>query len=168
MDNNIHVILTGGTIEKTYDPITEKPEFHTNSVLPDYLKNAVKAYPELTYEVVSQIDSMDMRDDVRADILKAVEKTSAKKVLVVHGTGTMKITANFLSSRLKETDKNVILTGAMIPLKEFAMSDAGFNLGFAIAQLQFVDPGVYVAMNSRLFKAGKVTKNAKTGRFEEI
>ena len=165
--SEIHVILTGGTIEKTYDPITEKPEFHTNSILPDYFKNIIKAYPDMSYEVVSQIDSLDMRDDTRDDILKAIEKTPAQHVLIVHGTGTMRISAQYIENHLGETDKTIILTGAMIPLKELAMSDAGFNLGFAIAKLQHAEPGVYVAMNAKLFDAHGVKKNRDIGRFEE-
>jgi L-asparaginase len=62
-------------------------------------------------------------------------------------------------------DKTVILTGAMYPLKEFAMSDAGFNLGFALAQAQTLPKGVYICMNAQTFIAGEVTKDTKVARF---
>ncbi|MEK7801383.1 MAG: asparaginase domain-containing protein, partial [Pseudomonadota bacterium] len=64
------------------------------------------------------------------------------------------------------TNKKIVLTGSMIPLKEFAMSDAGFNLGYAIAEVSHLTAGVYICMNARTFKAGTVVKNFELGRFE--
>lgn len=57
-------------------------------------------------------------------------------------------------------------TGSMLPLKGFAPTDAPFNLGFAIGALTLVKPGVYLAMNGKLFPAGTVKKNVHVGRFE--
>ncbi len=165
--HNIHVILTGGTIEKSYDPLTEKPEFRSQSILPDYLKDVIKAYPYLTYERVSQIDSVHMDDTVRGKIAKVIEQTSITRIIIVHGTSTMEDTARYLEANINVGDKTVILTGAMIPIKEFAMSDGGFNLGYAIAQAQNAPSGIHLAMNARLFTADEVTKNTDTGRFEE-
>ena len=165
--HNIHVILTGGTIEKSYDPLTEKPEFRSQSILPDYLKDVIKAYPYLTYETVSQIDSFHMDDKVRSKIAKVIDQTSIKRIIIVHGTSTMEDTARYLEANSDVGDKTIILTGAMIPIKEFAMSDGGFNLGYAIAQAQNAQPGIHLAMNARLFTADEVTKNTNTGRFEE-
>lgn len=167
MTESIHFILTGGTIEKAYDPITEKPEFKTVSIVPEYLRTIVKAYPQMSFETVCQIDSLSMTDAVRATILNAVQNSPAQKILIVHGTSTMEQTARYLEQNLSRHDCTIILTGAMIPLKEFAMSDAGFNLGYAIAQAQQNPAGIYLCMNARTFKAGEVTKNTSLGRFEE-
>ncbi len=164
----IHFILTGGTIEKSYDPLTEKPEFLCQSILPDYLDRVIKAYPESNFEVVCQIDSFEMNDKIRANIVDAIKVAQTNQVIIIHGTSTMAQTAQYLSEHLKGIDKTVILTGAMIPLKEFAMSDGGFNLGYAIAQVQNTEAGVYVAMNARLFSAGDVDKNTEIGRFELV
>lgn len=161
-----HFILTGGTIEKAYDPLTEKPEFRYSSVLPDYLTAIVGDQPVLTFDTVAQIDSLDMTDEIRSEIVEAVLKTDARHIIIVHGTSTMSQTAQYIAENLEGNDKTIILTGAMIPLKEFAMSDAGFNLGYALGQLESALPGVYIAMNGRLFSAGEVRKNTDIGRFE--
>ncbi|MGH1375292.1 MAG: asparaginase domain-containing protein [Alphaproteobacteria bacterium] len=168
MVQKIHFILTGGTIEKAYDPLTEKPEFKHLSILPDYLRDIVKMYPDITFTTVSQIDSMEMTDDVRTKIAQEIKSSKAQQFVIVHGTSTMETTARFLEKSLEDVTKTIILTGAMIPLKEFAMSDGGFNLGYAIAQVQSAQSGVYIAMNARLFKAGDVTKNTDIGRFEFV
>ena len=43
-----------------------------------------------------------------------------------------------------------------------------FNLGSAMAFVQTLKPGVYVAMNGRCFHADNVRKNKQTGEFEEL
>jgi L-asparaginase len=77
----------------------------------------------------------------------------------------MESTAKALGAVIK--DKTVVLTGAMVPYK-FGSSDGLFNLGSALAFVQTLAPGVYVAMNGRYFPWDNVRKNRKTGEFEEI
>jgi L-asparaginase len=72
-----------------------------------------------------------------------------------------------LAKNLYQTNKTVVLTGAMIPIK-FGSSDGLFNLGSALAFAQSLPPGVYVAMNGRYFHWNNVRKNKETGNFEEI
>ena len=55
----------------------------------------------------------------------------------------------------------------MIPYK-FGSSDGLFNLGGALAFAQILKPGVYIAMNGRVFDWDKVTKNKETGVFEQL
>ncbi|HKC34948.1 MAG TPA: asparaginase domain-containing protein, partial [Chitinophagaceae bacterium] len=67
----------------------------------------------------------------------------------------------------KVKNKTVVLTGAMIPIK-FGSSDGLFNLGSALAFVQTLPQGVYIAMNGRYFNWDNVRKNKETGVFEEI
>lgn len=164
--SDIHFILTGGTIEKSYDPQTEKPEFRTGSIIPEYLQNIVKAYPQITIETVCQIDSLQMTDDIREKIYRSICNATSDRIIIIHGTSTMQDTAHYLDKNLCNNFKKIILTGAMIPMKEFAMSDGGFNLGYAMAKIDDVASGVYVCMNARCFRAGHVVKNLEIGRFE--
>jgi L-asparaginase len=64
-------------------------------------------------------------------------------------------------------DKTIVLTGAMIPYK-FGSSDGLFNLGTALAFVQSLPAGVYVAMNGKYFTWDNVRKNKSKGTFEEI
>jgi L-asparaginase len=77
----------------------------------------------------------------------------------------MVTTAKILEAQ--QIPKTIVLTGAMIPIK-FGSSDGFFNLGSALAFVQTLPQGVYVAMNGRYFKADNVIKNKKTGFFEEL
>ncbi len=162
----IHIILTGGTINKVYNPLTEKPEIAGAEIVPDYLRKTIQPHGRLTFETLCLKDSLELTEEDRARLVGAVLKSETNRIVIIHGTSTMPVTAAYLDSQGAGAKKCVILTGAMIPLKEFAMSDAGFNLGYALAQVQMQGDGVYVCMNARCFPAGSVTKNTQTGRFE--
>jgi L-asparaginase len=64
-------------------------------------------------------------------------------------------------------EKIIVLTGAMEPAK-FKTSDAVFNIGCAIGAIQALLPGVYIAMNGRVYSPFEVIKNKETGKSEEI
>lgn len=76
----------------------------------------------------------------------------------------MEITARLLGENI--TNKTIVLTGAMIPYK-FGSSDGLFNLGSALAFIETLPAGTYIAMNGRHFQWNNVRKNKKTGEFEE-
>ena len=59
--------------------------------------------------------------------------------------------------------KTIVLTGAMVPYT-FGSSDGMFNLGTALAFVQTLPAGVYVAMNGRYFRWDSVKKNREAGR----
>jgi L-asparaginase len=48
----------------------------------------------------------------------------------------------------------------------FKHTDAPFNVGFAVAALQILPPGVYLAMNGQIFDPARVRKNNALDRFE--
>ena len=55
----------------------------------------------------------------------------------------------------------------MIPYK-FGSSDGMFNLGSALAFVQTLPQGVYIAMNGRCFAWNRVRKNKEKGIFEAV
>ena len=63
--------------------------------------------------------------------------------------------------------KVIVLTGSIAPAG-FKSSDAVFNIGCAVAAVQSLPKGVYIAMNGRIFDPKRVRKNLKTNRFEDI
>ena len=101
--------------------------------------------------------------------IKSVEpiyfNTKEERILITHGTDTMTITASYLAKKC--ANKTIVLTGAMIPYK-FGSSDGLFNLGSALAFVQILPAGVYIAMNGKIFEANKVKKNTDKGEFEPI
>jgi L-asparaginase len=158
----IRVLITGGTFDKEYDEIHGRL-FFKDSHLPEMLALG-RARLDLEFRTLMMIDSLDMTDSDRETIAEQCLAAPEDRIVITHGTDTMSDTARFLEARVR--GKTVVLTGAMIPYK-FGSSDGLFNLGSALAFVQVLGPGVYVAMNGRCYAAGRVRKNKQTGYFEE-
>ena len=166
MSDHIHFLITGGTIDSVFDPARDSVIVNDSSTIESYLADIVQPHFNMSQEIVTMRDSRDITDNIRAEILSSIERSPHDFILITHGTYTMAETAEYLASRILSKTKRVVLTGSMLPLKGFAPTDAPFNLGFAIGALTLVKPGVYLAMNGKLFSAGTVKKNIHVGRFE--
>jgi L-asparaginase len=159
----IRILITGGTFDKEYNELTGEL-FFKDTHLPEMLKLG-RCRADVDIRTLMMIDSLQMTEQDRALIADHCLKAEEKKIIITHGTDTMADTARFLAGRI--TDKTIVITGAMIPYK-FGSSDGLFNLGSAMAFVQCLPPGIYVAMNGRVFAWDNVRKNRKTGEFEEL
>ena len=159
---SIRIFVTGGTFDKEYNELTGQL-FFKDTHLSEMLVLG-RSRLEVDVRTLMMVDSLDMTDMDRELIADHCKKSETDKIIITHGTDTMSVTAELLASKI--TDKTIILTGAMIPYK-FGSSDGLFNLGSALAFVQTLPAGVYVAMNGKVFRAGKVRKNKQTGEFEE-
>lgn len=157
----ILVLATGGTFDKEYDEIRGRLYFRRTHV-PDMLSLGRARLP-VRVQVLMLKDSLDLTDADRQRILAACRRCRERRIVITHGTDTMRETALFLGPHI--TDKTVVLTGAMVPYT-FGSSDGLFNLGGALAFAQTLPFGVYVAMNGRAFLWHAVIKNRRTGVFE--
>ena len=160
---SIRIFVTGGTFDKEYNELTGQLYFK-DSHLPEMLELGRCLVP-VDIRTLMMIDSLEMTQIDRELIARHCMEADEDQIIITHGTDTMADTARVLSDLVK--DKTVVLTGAMIPYK-FGSSDGLFNLGSAMAFVQTLDNGVYVAMNGRCFKANNVRKNRQTGEFEEV
>ncbi|MBQ0772215.1 MAG: L-asparaginase [Parasphingorhabdus sp.] len=158
----IDIFTTGGTIDKVYfDALSEYQIGAT--ALPDILsENNVFVAHRVTQ--LMRKDSLELTDADRTAIHEAVAASDADKILVTHGTDTMVQTARVLSDI---AGKTIVLTGAMQPAT-LRNSDAEFNVGFALAAVQTLPPGVYIAMNGEVFDPAKVQKDRSAHRFIRV
>lgn len=159
----IRILITGGTFDKEYNEITGEL-FFKDTHMQEMLKLG-RCRMEVDVKTLMMIDSLDMKDEDRALIAEECIQADEDRIIITHGTDTMADTAYYLASKVK--DKTIVLTGAMIPYK-FGSSDGLFNLGSAMAFVQTLPIGVYVAMNGKYFNWDNVRKNRETGRFEEL
>jgi len=160
---SIRIFITGGTFDKEYNELEGKLYFK-DSHLREMLSLG-RSRLEVDVRTLMMVDSLDMTDADRQLILDQCRKAKEDRILITHGTDTMEITARLLGPVVAK--KTVVLTGAMVPYK-FGSSDGLFNLGSALAFVQTLPPGVYIAMNGRCFTWDNVRKNTKTGTFEEV
>ncbi|MES2649989.1 MAG: asparaginase domain-containing protein [Bacteroidota bacterium] len=159
----IQVFITGGTFDKEYNELNGEL-FFKDTHLPEMLVLG-RSRLVLTTETLMMIDSLDMTDADRIMIADRCNNSEANKILITHGTDTMVETGKKLAELVK--GKTIVLTGAMIPYK-FGSSDGLFNLGSALAFVQALPHGVYVAMNGRCFNWDNVWKNRQSGEFAEL
>jgi L-asparaginase len=158
----IKFITTGGTIDKVYFDAKSEYEVGPPQVL-EILQDAQVTF-EYEVEPVLAKDSLDMTEDDRRLVRERVAASTCNRLVVTHGTDTLIATARSLEGI---PEKTIVLTGAMQPAR-FRDTDAAFNLGCAVAAVQALPPGVYVAMNGRLFDPKRVYKNIDKDCFEEL
>ncbi|MBS1747205.1 MAG: asparaginase [Bacteroidetes bacterium] len=160
---SIRIFITGGTFDKEYNELNGEL-FFKDSHLPEMLKLG-RCKIDVDIRTLMMIDSLTMTEEDRELIRHQCETADADKIIITHGTDTMTDTAKVLAESI--LNKTIVLTGAMIPYK-FGSSDGLFNLGSAIAFVQTLPKGVYVAMNGRYFNWDNVRKNRQTGEFIEL
>ena len=149
----ITILATGGTIDKFYSVAG------TMDIGEPAAKDLLdRVITDVRFDIRPLIgkDSLDMTDE---------DRVTNDQVLITHGTDTMPETARYLVEHADLGNKVVVLTGAMQPAV-MARSDAGFNLGAAIAALNLLEPGVYISMSGRIFPAESVRKDRSRGIFE--
>lgn len=158
---SVRIFVTGGTFDKEYDMLTGSLYFkdtHVREIL-----EMGRCLVDVRVSTLMMMDSLEMTDEDRQNILFNCRKCSEEQILLTHGTDSMELTAKLLGEA--NIPKTIVLTGAMIPYK-FGSSDGLFNLGSALGFVQALDHGVYVSMNGKVFDWNNVQKNKKLGIFE--
>lgn len=159
---NLHIITTGGTIDKIY--FDAKSDYEVGDPVIGELLERMQVGFQYTVESAMRKDSLDMDDKDRKLIRTAAEKCEQECVLITHGTDGMVATGAALTGI---PDKRIVLTGALQPAA-FYQSDAIFNVGCAIGAVQSKPPGVYIAMNGQVFAIDNVKKNLALNQFEAL
>ena len=159
---NIQVFITGGTFDKEYNELNSSL-FFKETHMPELLKLG-RCRMTVSIKTLMMIDSLEMTMADRNMIADECGMAINDRIIITHGTDTMAKTAAVIAA--KNLPKTIVLTGAMIPYN-FGSSDGLFNMGSAIAFVQSLPHGVYVAMNGRYFVWDNVYKNKETGEFME-
>jgi L-asparaginase len=160
----IHLITTGGTIEKIYSEQTGQVE-NLTAKIDRYLQQL--RLPDARIEVMPLMnkDSLEMTEEDREIVLAAVRTgAAAGPVVITHGTDTMVDTGRLLKQRLPELKYPIILTGAMTPLG-FERSDGLQNLTESLFAARVLAPGVWIVMHGQVFDVDRARKDRERSRF---
>lgn len=160
----IQVFVTGGTFDKEYNYITGQLYFEDTHLKEMFERGRCSV--EVDVKTLMMVDSLEMTEDDRGIIVHNCSRAQVDRIIITHGTDRMVETARALAAA--GIQKTIVLTGAMIPYAFGTSSDGFFNLGSALAFVQVLPPGVYIAMNGRWFNWDKVQKNRSTGLFEAL
>ena len=156
------IVTTGGTIDKVY--FDDKSDYQIGE--PQIARILEELGVAFRFRVIPIMrkDSLHIEATDRELLRATIAAQDETHVLITHGTDTMVETARVLASI---ADKTIVLTGALNPAR-FRGSDAEFNIGTAVGAVQSLPPGVYIAMNGRVWDPAKVRKNVAANRFEAI
>lgn len=153
------IVTTGGTIDKVY--FDDKSDYQVGEPQIGNILRELGVAFRFTVVPALRKDSLHITDEDRAMLRTLIAAQPQRHVLITHGTDTMVETAKVLAG----LDKTIVLTGALNPAR-FRGSDAEFNVGCAVGAVQSRPPGVYIAMNGRIWDPMKVRKNVAANRFE--
>jgi len=160
----IEIINTGGTFNKRYNPINGKLEVPCDFfAIKDILKKSLFQKDIKITQIISK-DSLEFTKKDRKLLLKTIKKTKSNKIIVIHGTDTMKKSAEFIAKFVK--DKIIVFTGAMKPY-EIEKVEAVSNLMSAYGFIQNAQNGVYISMHGIIKNFNNIEKNYQKGVFCE-
>ncbi|HFQ61236.1 MAG TPA: asparaginase [Epsilonproteobacteria bacterium] len=155
------IISTGGTFNKVYNPKNGYLEIDTKSTALEEI--AKKWLCEFKILNIIGKDSLEINNQDRLELLGTISQSEYEHILIVHGTDTMDITAEYLAEG--ELDKYIVLTGAMVPYSIDPI-EATANLASAYGYIHAVEKhGIYIAMNGAIDTYKKVKKDRKKGLF---
>lgn len=158
----IKIFTTGGSIDKGYSTL------HSDFIVLEPSVSGIlqDAYVNLEFDIVPLFrkDSLEITPEDRQQIVQAVKSAPERHIIITHGTDTMTMTGQALKGI---TDKVIVLTGAMQP-SAFKHTDATFNVGSAVAAVQILPTGVFIAMSGLILDVDQARKNAETNQFESV
>ncbi len=162
----ITVINTGGTFNKTYNPLNglmEVPENNQTiqSILRHYYGNI-----DFTLQSIIHKDSLAFTDDDRTLLAAQTAKVPTDDVIIIHGTDTMNQSAQWLESHPEGlASKRIIFVGSMYPYS-IAPEEAVANFSLALGYLNAdPKPGIYLAMHGLVLPHSALTKDTTLGKF---
>jgi L-asparaginase len=157
----ILIMSTGGTFNKIYDPI--KGEFIIDVESQALNEIAKKWLCEFNIVNIIGKDSLDMTNHDRLELLATISQSEYHHILIVHGTDTMELTAEYLADA--ELEKCIVLTGAMVPYSVDPV-EATANLSSAYGYMNALDKeGVFIAMNGVMGTYEQLKKDRTKGKF---
>lgn len=158
----LEILTTGGTIDKVY--FDKKSNYEVGDPFVEELLHKMNVNISFKVKSLMKIDSLDMTDIHREEILNYLKNSTANNFLITHGTDSIVETAIYLN---KISDKTIVLTGSLKPAI-FIDNDAIFNVGSALTSAQILKNGVYIVINGQVFNPDNVRKNLEKNIFETI
>ncbi|HUA97051.1 MAG TPA: asparaginase [Terracidiphilus sp.] len=164
----IHLITTGGTIEKAYSE-RSGAVLNTGSKIGQYLKLLRLPGADVRVTPLMNKDSLEMTAEDRAELARVLAPLlpESNPIVISHGTDTMVETGVFLERAFPALKVPIVLTGAMTPLG-FEGSDGLQNLTESLFAARMLAPGVYIVMHGQVFPAAHARKDKDRGTFVAV
>jgi len=161
----IHLLSTGGTIEKIYSEQSGAVE-NLETKIDRYLRLLRLPDAEVLPAHLMNKDSLEMTDEDRERVLEAVQRRlgDQEPIVITHGTDTLVETGLFLKDRLPDLKVPIVFTGAMTPLG-FERSDGLQNLTESLLAARILEPGIWLVIHNQVFPIDGVRKDRERAQF---
>lgn len=155
---------SGGTLNKRYNPLNGELEIPVDNMAIEKILLSIS--DSLNIAGVIYKDSLDMDMNDRKVLASIIMESKEDTFIIVHGTDTMELTAEFLDGVFD--DRKIILVGSMQPF-EIEPIESSVNIGMAIGFAKAVNEcGVYICMSGFVEFWDKIQKNRLKGKFELV
>ena len=158
----ITVLNTGGTFNKRYNPILGQLEVPKDNIALDKI---IKSCFNIEFDIKNIVskDSLDFTQEDRETILENIINSENDKIIIIHGTDTVDLTAKFIEDKIE--NKKVVFTGAMVPMSIDEV-EATMNFSQAIGFLNApIENGIYLSMHGSVIEHSKLKKDRSVGQF---
>jgi len=160
-EKKILIVNTGGTFNKFYDPIKGKLTVDQDAKALESL--ASKWLCDLEIINIIGKDSLEMNSHDRLELLAIISQSAFDDIIIIHGTDSMKLTAEYLADA--DMEKRIVLTGAMVPYSiDPVEATANFASAFGFIQ-NMNENKVFIIMNGLFSEYNKIKKDRKKGKF---
>jgi L-asparaginase len=165
-DIEIHIITTGGTIEKSYNEFDGSLRNRRSFLRKLLLSRLRLPHTKVQLHELMAKDSLHFTDEDRREVLQKIQELAPQghPIVVLHGTDTMELTTRFCFEEHPIPGIPVVFTGAMKPLG-FEDSDARQNLIEALMACQLLPVGYYISFHNRVFTVPWVRKSRSRRTF---
>ncbi len=149
--DDVNIVMAGGSIDFVPDGLDGMVPARESSI-PDFLRDSVNFQRRFSAVNPFVKDSRELRAEDMEIILDTVRNASAERVVITTGLYRIQEIQRFLKDNLagEDVNKTVVLTGSRLPLGGASMTDATFNLGYALGKTAFLDRGVHVVLNGMI------------------
>jgi L-asparaginase len=163
----IEIITTGGTFSKFYNSVNGDLEI--NEDFNKYMNPLLK-YIEYNHNIkinnMINKDSLDFSNEDRELLLNHIENSEFNNIIIIHGTDTINVSADFIEQKMKLKNKRIIFVGSMTPVSINPIEGSN-NLGMAIGFLNSnMENNIYISMHGIVCKADKIIKDKSNGYFK--
>ena len=163
--NDILILSTGGTFNKVYNEINGKLiVINSKKKIKKLFSTSFKC--KIKIKTIIHKDSMYFSHKDRKKLLKTVKNTKYKKIIIIHGTDTINISARYLKEN--NIQKKIVFTGSMCPISICAYEGIA-NIALSVGFLNINKTNdVYIAMHGLVKKYNSIVKDKSLGIFRNI
>ncbi|MGO2509179.1 MAG: asparaginase domain-containing protein [Vibrio hibernica] len=161
----IVVIMTGGTIAKTYDPQSARM-CNSEATIDAFISTMRLPKTQINFIDLMRKDSLEINAEDRTTIAQSALTASNEydAVIITHGTDTLAHTGEDLYASLTNPVVPIVLTGAMVPLVVQG-TDGIQNITESILACKLLSAGVYTVFHGQTLSFPGIVKDREQMTF---